>query len=158
MTPLAPEERLALEDVAADLGTKPKWLWQLISFESGWDPQVKNPGSSARGLIQFMNSTARELGYLDSAGLVRSNPTREKQLRGPVLDYLRRYAPYGTEQSLYMAVFYPAARHWDQEREFPPEVQEANPGIRTVRDYVEHVQRRAGAYEESEGTSGIKED
>lgn len=39
----------------------------LISAESGGDPSVQNKqGSSARGLIQFLDSTARDYGFKDS--------------------------------------------------------------------------------------------
>lgn len=149
-TPLTVDERQALEDVADDLGVEVVWLWALIEFESGWNPTIKNPTSSARGLIQFMNATAREMGYSSSLHLVIKNPTREKQLRGPVLDYLRDWMPYPTAQSLFMGVFLPAARFWPEDSEFPEKVQAANPGIVTVGDYVQHVWKRAGAYPQQE--------
>jgi hypothetical protein len=40
----------------------PNYLAAAISHESGWNPQAKNPGSTATGLIQFMAFTARTLG------------------------------------------------------------------------------------------------
>lgn len=154
MIALSSDERQALEDVAADLGIPALWLNREIAFESGWRPNAKNPSSSARGLIQFMNKTARSMGYASSNDLVAKHPTRESQLRGPVLDYLRKFMPFTTEQSLYLSVFYPAARHWGLEREFPADVQTWNPGIVTVRDYVEHVRRRAGAHLHEEDADG----
>jgi hypothetical protein len=142
---LTPGERAALETVAGRLAVSPTWLYNLIQFESRWKPDIKNPLTSARGLIQFLDSTAQDLGYDDSLDLVRQNPTREAQLLGPVYSYLKRYAPFPTEQSLYMAVFYPKARNWPPNQPFPAKVQAVNPGIKTPMDYVAWVRRLAGA-------------
>lgn len=151
MKALTEPQKQALLDVADGLRVDPKALAALIQFESGWNPQAKNPTSSARGLIQFMNSTARGMGYHGgSAELVSKNPTIEAQLIGPVLNYLMPYSPFHDTppclpgQALFLAVFYPAARHWHPDDTFPETVIEANPGINSPRDYVEHVWRRAG--------------
>lgn len=143
---LTDDDVMALRDVAAELGAKTEDLAQLVHFESAgtWDPQISNPTSSAKGLIQFMNATARAMGYASSAALVAAHPTVASQLRGPVLAYLKPMAPFPNLQSLAMAVFYPAARRWPESREFPENVQAANPGIRTVGDYVSRVRSRAG--------------
>lgn len=66
---LSKKEWTALKDVAADLGMSWEPLYKLINFESGWDPKARNPRSGARGLIQFMPSTARSMGYKGSLGL-----------------------------------------------------------------------------------------
>lgn len=72
--------------------------------------------------------------------LVAKFPTREKQLRGPVHDYLSQWAPFkGTDQDLYMAIFYPAARKWPATKELPKYVQKANKGIKTSQDYITRV-------------------
>lgn len=156
MRKLSPSERMALFDVSQALPVEPRKLAALIDFESRWNPRAKNPLSSARGLLQFMRSTAGDLlsvhdvdhdGDRDSVDLILQYPTVEAQLRGPVLEYLARYAPFPTDQSLFMAVFYPAARRWPLDRPFPEKVQAANPGIETVGDYVNHVWRRVGDVE-----------
>jgi len=136
--------REMISAVAADVGTDPGWLSKLIAFESGWDPQAANPDSSASGLIQFTDATARSLGYESSADLVQRNPDALSQLDGPVRRYLLQYAPLDTDQKLFMAVFYPEAMEWPLDREFPQWVQDANQaaGIKTVRDYMNHVWRR----------------
>ncbi|HSW65501.1 MAG TPA: hypothetical protein VLH56_19650 [Dissulfurispiraceae bacterium] len=146
----------ALRDTARVLGTSPEWLYKLIMFESGGDPLIraKMPYNAAqvkagaqpryaRGLIQFIDSTAASLGYRDSLDLVEKHPSRVSQLLGPVRQYLSQFKPLSSEQSLYMAVFYPAARSWPMDRPFPPNVQAANPGIKTPGDYVAFVRRRA---------------
>lgn len=50
--------------LAGDLGFHPDHVTTWMAFETGrtFDPAVKNPGSSATGLIQFMRKTAVGLG------------------------------------------------------------------------------------------------
>ena len=146
MPTLSPSEDRALGEVSAKLGVDKRTLFNLINFESSWNPSIKNPYSSARGLIQFIDSTARGLGYSSSQDLVAKHPTRESQLRGPVYQYLRPYAPFPTQQSLYMSVFYPKFRKVHPQTEFPDSVQRVNPNIRVVQDYVDKVNRKAGNY------------
>jgi len=143
MARLTPSEEMALLEVSTKLQANPEHLFALIDFESKWNPQIKNPSSSARGLIQFMDRTARGMGYEGSADIVSKYPDRITQLKVPVYQYLKRYAPFPTKQSLYMAVFYPKARSWNLDREFPEWVQKANPNIDTVGDYVDFVDRHS---------------
>ena len=136
-------ELKALSDVSQSLGISKDILWNLIQFESKWNPHAKNPNSSARGLIQFTDATARNLGYKDSLDLVTKNNSIESQLYFPVLQYLSKFKPFTTKQSLYMSVFYPVARQWPLNKAFPDTVQKSNPGIKTVQDYVNKVERIA---------------
>lgn len=129
----------SLNLIAQQLGIYPTWLNSLITFESNWKPDARNPYSGARGLIQFTNTTAKTLGYANADDLYSQNPTDTAQLLGPVLNYLKPLTPFPTEQSLYMAVFYPVARSWSPDAEFPANVQQLNPGIKTVSDYVNKV-------------------
>lgn len=129
-------------EISAKLGVSERDLSGLIEFESGWDPKAKNPHSSARGLLQFIDSTSRGLGYLSSKDLVKKLPTVDLQLRYAVLPYLLPYSPFYTIQSLHMAVFYPKARFWPETRAFPSYVQKVNPGIRTPLDYMQMVYRK----------------
>lgn len=144
MVKLSAEEKKALANTAAAVGTTPELLYRLILAESGWDPQAANPTSSARGLIQFIDSTAQDLGFDSSDALVEMFPDRVSQLEGPITTYLVQYGPFDSEQALYMAVFYPAAMDWPGDKEFPAWVQEANPGISTPADYVAFVRERQG--------------
>lgn len=141
--PLTASQQAALEEVAADLGANWEDLYNLIQFESNWNPAAKNPTSSARGLIQFMDKTAQGMGFTGSADLIAQYPTIEAQLRGPVRNYLSTWKPYPTRQSLYMAVFYPVARNWEPTRAFPDSVTAANPGIGSPADYIAFVDSRA---------------
>lgn len=132
----------ALNSVAASLGVKAKALYNLIYFESRFNPLARNTRTGARGLIQFMHSTAQGMGFKSADDLVSKYPDIESQLRGPVLSYLSKYKPFPSDQSLYMAVFYPVYRFVPQDTAFPDTVTKQNPGIRTVRDYVDLVERR----------------
>jgi hypothetical protein len=140
-----PEWDIRLQAIASRLGI-PDWRWldALINNESSWDPVAMNPGSSAKGLIQFIDSTARTLGFTDSYDLITQYADVTTQLEGPVFNYLNKFKPFPTMQSLYLAVFYPAARTWDPLKPFPDSVQQANPGITTPQDYVSMVNRKAG--------------
>lgn len=78
--------------------------------------------------------------------LVNKNPTRIAQLKGPILNYLKEVSktlPFnGTDQDLYLAVFYPAYRRKASTTPFPADVQKYNPGIKTPADYVNLVNSR----------------
>ena len=137
-------DKATLETIARKLGLSPKKLYLLINFESRFNPNAKNPHSSARGLIQFIDSTSQRLGYKNSLDLVQKNPTIKNQLEGPVYEYLKWYKPYLTDQSLFMAVFYPKARKWSKFRQFPDHVKKVNPGINTPADYIKKVYAASG--------------
>lgn len=136
---LTQSEKQALHDVSSSLGITPKKLSALIQFESKWNPGAENKISHAKGLIQFMPETAKKMGYANQYDLFNKNPTIEKQLRGPVYNYLKNYKPFTSDQSLFMAVFYPKARYWSPYQLFPENVRASNPGINRPVDYVRKV-------------------
>lgn len=146
-----------IADVARKVGTEPYLLDALINFETGgtYDPQIKNPYSSARGLIQITDSPARELGFRDSADAVTKFSDFHSQMYHVVLPYFqmqrRRHGPLDTRQRLYMSVFYPAYMDTSPHTEFPASVQKVNPGIVRVRDYIYFVNSRV-----NEGTLMLK--
>lgn len=130
-----------LLEISERLGVNYSDLISLIQFESGFDPQAKNPYSSARGLLQFTDATARSLGFEDSLHLVTAHPTVEDQLQ-IVEEYLVQFYPFTDKQDLYMSVFYPKFRNVDPGTVFPDSVQAVNPGIVTVQDYVDKVEKK----------------
>lgn len=135
-----------IQQVASRLGVSASWLDALINFETGGTYSVfaSNPNSSAKGLIQVMDSTARtEFGARDSLELSNKFPTFDAYMDGVVFPYLSKYMPFTTKQSLYLAVFYPAYRYADPLTEFPESVKSSNPGITRVQDYIDYVDRRA---------------
>lgn len=139
-------------DVASRVGSRPEWLDALINFETGgtYSPLIKNPRSSARGLIQVTNTTAQDVfGVSDSLALVSQFSDFESQMYNVVLPYLQQRqkiyhngAPLDTQKSLYMAVFYPAYMDDPIDKPFPPSVVKSNPGIHSPRDYIQFVNAR----------------
>ena len=138
----------AIADVASQVGTRPEWLSRQIAFESGYDPLIKNPNSSARGLIQLTDIAAKELGYSSSENAIAKYPGFELQMYGIVKPYLQSVAdrfpnptdpadPFPTEISQYMGIFLPAYRFRTVDTVLPQWVQAANPGIRTIQNYVD---------------------
>jgi len=128
-----------LKRISLELQVNPRILWALIQHESGWNPIAKNNYSSAKGLLQWIDATALELGYNTSQELINKLPTIDQQLQYAVLPYLKRRMPFSNPQSLFMSVFYPKARTWPDYQQFPDSVQRANPGIKTPSDYIKKV-------------------
>lgn len=154
----------------------PSWLDSLVMFESGWNARAYNATSGATGLLQWIPRTMKAFGFLPadlaaripSSGALSSSlkqevrdaflaryPTVEAQMAGPVKAYLAKYAPYPTEQSLYMAIFYPAFRSVSPSTAFPDSVRAQNPGIDTVADYVRKVKRIAVVKEAAPAMIGL---
>jgi len=97
-----------VNDTSAYLSISPDSLLRVIGFETGgtFSPSVKNPNSTATGLIQFLESTANGLGTTtkELAGMTRSQQ----------MAYVRRYLePFRgrmkNDGDVYMAVHWPAA-------------------------------------------------
>lgn len=128
-------------EISSDLEIDYNDLIKLINFESGFNPHAKNPLSSARGLIQFIDSTSRELGFANSLDLVNQHPTVLSQL-DLVYEYLVRYYPFKNKQELYLSVFLPSYRKLNPETILPEWAIIANPGIKTIQDYVDLVERK----------------
>jgi hypothetical protein len=145
MLPLSPDESASLEALANSLNVNKKDLLVLINFESSWNPQARNASTGARGLIQFMPSTAKGMGFRDADDLVAQYPTRKAQLDGPVRKYLSALKPYsGTAQNLFMAVFHPDYRNVPITKPFDVDTQHYNPGIKTPLDYIKRAYAVAG--------------
>ena len=134
-----PTEKAFITAAALQIGVRPDDLNALISFESNYNPQAKNPYSSARGILQFTDAAAQGLGYKNSYDLTQKNKTFAAQIKNAAIPYLLRYAPFPSQQSLYLSVFYPAARSWPDTQHFPDHIKKINPGINTVRDYINLV-------------------
>lgn len=139
MAVLTRQERDTLNQVSAKLKVNPPDLEALIQFESRWNPLIKNPKSSAQGLIQIINSRAMELGYRSSLDAVTKNPTISLQLKNIVYPYLKQFMPFPSRQSLAMAVFLPTWRYKSRFAVLPKRYQDFNPGIKTVGDYMQKV-------------------
>jgi|WetSurMetagenome_2_1015567.scaffolds.fasta_scaffold20458_2 hypothetical protein len=140
---LSATETATLKMIADSLNVNFNNLYSLIRFESNFNPKASNPYSSAKGLIQFTDETARSLGFSSSKDLVNKNPSVIDQL--PLVHhYLQQFKPFYSKQSLYMSVFYPTARSWPSNKQFPDSITNVNPGILTPDDYIKHVDGKGG--------------
>ena len=115
---VSPAFRTELYAVCARLGwteDHASWLMACIHFETGgtFSPSVRNPRSTATGLIQFMKATAQALGT--STELLGRMSAVEQ------LVYVEKYfQPYARQiaslEDLYLAILWPAAigkpSHW----------------------------------------------
>ena len=145
------DKKQIIAQAAYDLGIPDAaWLYSLISFESGLNPLATNKLSGARGLIQIMPSTAKTMFGMSADALIEQFPDFESQVKNVVVPYLSRYKPFSTQQSLYLAVFYPAARSVPLDTTFKSlynndvkysVFEKQNPGIVTVKNYIDYVNR-----------------
>jgi hypothetical protein len=131
-----------LKKISEELKVDLNLLWALIQFESKWSPTIRNPYSSAGGLIQFVDRTSQELGFKNTSDLIQKLPTADLQLKHAVYPYLKKYSPFPTAQSLFMSVFYPSARFWPETKQFPQHIKDLNPGINTPLDYIKFVYKK----------------
>lgn len=152
----------SLQSTANAIGVPRDWLFNVISLESNWNADAYNR-SGAIGLIQFMPQTLKDMRLLspslsamvptygtvpeDVKQAVRAEftakfPDVDSQLGGPVQQYFHGRS-YPTEQSFYMRVLYPLLVNAPLSQTLPANVQAANPGLKTVGDYVNLVQSRA---------------
>jgi hypothetical protein len=138
---LSKEEYLKIVQISNDLEINPDDLIKLINFESGFNPLAANPRSTAKGLIQFIDSTARELGFENSLHLITQHPTVLSQL-DIVYEYLSAYYPFKNKKELYMSVFLPSYRKLDQNTLLPENARNSNHGINTIQDYINLVERK----------------
>ncbi|MCA9070407.1 MAG: transglycosylase SLT domain-containing protein, partial [Planctomycetaceae bacterium] len=123
-------------EIADRLKIPPDYLMTVMAIETSknvngkmvptFDPSIKNPGSSAVGLIQFMKATAKDLGT-----------TTEKLAKMSAvdqLDYVEKYLkPYvgkmKSVEDVYLAVFYPNAIGKKDGYEFPQSIYQPNKGL-----------------------------
>jgi peptidoglycan hydrolase-like protein with peptidoglycan-binding domain len=94
--------------IAADLGANPNFLLAVMSFETGetFSPSVRNPGSGAVGLIQFMKETAKGLGTTQEA---LAEMSAEDQLDFVAKHFKPFKGKLKTLEDTYMAVLMPSA-------------------------------------------------
>ena len=108
---VSPEFAERLSRIGEKLPLEPDFLMACMAFETGltFSASVKNPRSSATGLIQFMATTARGLGTT----VQRMARMSEVEQLGYVETYFRRaiarHGPIRTLEDCYMAILWPAA-------------------------------------------------
>ena len=109
--------RVKVREIGDRLSIDPNWLMAVMGFETGYtfSPAARNPGSTATGLIQFLEASAREVGT-STAQLARMTAVRQ-------LDYVEAYyKPYsGRIRNLgdaYLAVLWPGHERMPARRGF----------------------------------------
>jgi len=130
------EFRVRTREIASNLNIDASWLMAVMGFETGYtfNPGIKNPGSSATGLIQFTSSTAKSLGTSTTA-LARMSGVQQ-------LDYVEKYfnqykGRINNIGDCYMAVFWPAGIGKPDSYVIatsPSQVYNANAGLDVNRD------------------------
>ncbi|MBB5074405.1 hypothetical protein HNQ69_001547 [Bartonella callosciuri] len=65
MTRYSPSIEQAIRQSAARYGLPESYLYRVAQIESGGNPNARNPRSSAGGLYQFIDSTAKQYGLQD---------------------------------------------------------------------------------------------
>lgn len=109
------EFRARVRQTAIDFGLDrenfPNWLMACMAFETGrtFSPSKKNPNSSATGLIQFMEKTARDEWGMSTADLAKM--TAEKQFDYVWLYFrerIREKGPITRLSDCYMAILNPS--------------------------------------------------
>ncbi len=138
--------------IANDLDILPHWLMIVMNNESGLNSHIKNPNSSATGLIQFMEPTANELGTSTAELAAMSNVEQ--------LDYVKKYfTAYGYYKQIndtadtYLAIFFPKALYENDDFVFPKWASNANPifdinhdGTLTKSEFRNYVNNKYAAY------------
>lgn len=87
-------------------GMNPDHLLNVMAVETSgtFNPGIKNPNSSASGLIQFMNSTAQQLGTT-TAAIRAMTATQQLDLVFKYFDnYIKKYGTLDTQGKVYAAV------------------------------------------------------
>jgi len=111
-------------------GVNPVHLLFVMWVESRIDPAARNPSSDARGLIQFMPRTSRDLGVVDHASLSRMSGLEQLDLVDRYLSvHEQRLKSCSDVYSLYLVVLYPRAVGKGDDFVFPDDVARANPVI-----------------------------
>ena len=100
--------RIEIRNLTKRLNIEEEWLYQLFYLESRGNPKAVNSKSKATGLIQFMPTTAKNLGT-SSEALYHMSISNQ-------LVYVEKYLlrvinnrPIDNFLELYLAVFYPYA-------------------------------------------------
>lgn len=124
-----------VKQISSLLGIEPDWLMKVMYKETGgtFSPSIKNPTSSATGLIQFMAATAKSLGTTVQA-LAKMSAVAQLDY---VYKYMKAYKPHlKSFAHTYLAVFYPAGLKKSDDWKFPNWVYLANKGLDLNKDKI----------------------
>lgn len=105
---LTPETANYISQAAREIGVSPSVLLAVIHFETGgsFSAAARSKVSSATGLIQFMDKTAKDLGT--STGALAKMSVQE-QLKYVIKYYEKHRSNIKNVEDAYMAVLWPKA-------------------------------------------------
>jgi hypothetical protein len=100
-----PQFRGKLVAISQRLGMDPNWISAVMAFESGYNPQARNPLGSATGLIQWISSTAKNEFGLTVDQIYQMDAMQQLDL---VYQFFAKYnGRLKSLQDTYFAVFCP---------------------------------------------------
>ncbi len=103
----AEEFALKVIQIAHGLDIPPEWIMGIIDSESGFNPNIYNrKGSGAKGLIQFMPATFKEMGY---DKVPDSAISQLDLVRKYLKNRQRYYGKFDNFTDVKLSVLYPAA-------------------------------------------------
>jgi hypothetical protein len=125
-------------NISERINCNPNALMAVMKSESGLNSKAKNPNSSATGLIQFMDATAKGLGTT-TAALKRMSPERQLDYVEKYLVKMKKMARIGEDErldgaTLYSLVFLPAYAKRDVLCEKGSSAYNANKGLDLNKD------------------------
>lgn len=94
--------------ICEDLEINPNWLMAVLYLESGFNPRAENRHSSAKGLIQFIDSTSKSNFGIGSDEIPK-NPIRQLDFVYAYLYGRMKSNPPETMIDMYLHIFYPVA-------------------------------------------------
>ncbi|HEX8905679.1 MAG TPA: transglycosylase SLT domain-containing protein, partial [Longimicrobiaceae bacterium] len=106
---VTPEFVQEVVEMGGRLNLEPLHLLAIMSFESGLKPDAVNPQSKATGLIQFLRSTAKDLGTTTAALKEMSAVEQLEFVEKYFKQFKKKFATHNTLEDAYMAVLFPAA-------------------------------------------------
>ena len=150
---------VSIESLGNDIGVDPMYLANVMYAESRLDPSMKNmAGSGATGLIQFMPTTAKDLGTTTDE---LSRMTSLEQM-----EYVRKYFSADnlgagrlralqkdpSQHNVNMAVFLPSMIGKPVDTQIPQKYWRQNGSIRTPADYSQAAEKRVNEFVQSSPT------
>jgi hypothetical protein len=98
-----------INSICADLGIKnADWLSIVINRESNWNPAIKAKTSTATGLIQFLEATAKSLGTTTAKLKTMTVSQQLPYVREYLARMIRQLGKPKNLFQLYLLVHYPA--------------------------------------------------
>lgn len=138
----------------SQLNFNPDWLMYVMNNETAgtFDPSIRNPNSTATGLIQFLESTAANLGTTTVALAAMTAVQQLDYVQAYFANIIKIYGPIQSVSDCYLAVFYPAAIQWTVDKQFPDNVYTLNKvfdidnlGKLTKQDFIDYVTQHYSA-------------